>query len=296
MVIGGGRMRLICPNCGAQYEVSDDAIPEGGRDVQCSNCGHTWFQISPEVEAAMAAEAELFDAPENMPASVTAPAVAPAPPPEPETPQPQPQPQPQASPAALPRRSMDENLLAVLREEAEHEAKARRAAPARPLETQPDLGLDAAPAPAPTAAPTISPSARRIAQLKGIDLDSPASPPASGTARPASGRELLPDIEEINSTLRASSDRRQDAADGLLPIAEANRGKSGFRSGFVLMMIVAVGLVLAYVMAPKIMQQIPGSADAMIAYVAAIDAARLWLDALMHQAIGALNGPDGPPG
>lgn len=37
-------MRLICPNCGAQYEVSNDAVPENGRDVQCSNCGHTWFE------------------------------------------------------------------------------------------------------------------------------------------------------------------------------------------------------------------------------------------------------------
>ena len=37
-------MRLICPNCDAEYEVDDDVIPPGGRDVQCSNCGHTWFQ------------------------------------------------------------------------------------------------------------------------------------------------------------------------------------------------------------------------------------------------------------
>ena len=37
-------MRLICPNCGAQYEVPDDVIPSGGRDVQCSNCGHTWLE------------------------------------------------------------------------------------------------------------------------------------------------------------------------------------------------------------------------------------------------------------
>ncbi|WP_083096104.1 zinc-ribbon domain-containing protein [Pseudophaeobacter leonis] len=37
-------MRLTCPNCGAQYEVPDDVIPDEGRDVQCSNCGDTWFQ------------------------------------------------------------------------------------------------------------------------------------------------------------------------------------------------------------------------------------------------------------
>ena len=39
-----GHMRLICPNCDAQYEVGEGVIPADGRDVQCSNCGHTWFQ------------------------------------------------------------------------------------------------------------------------------------------------------------------------------------------------------------------------------------------------------------
>ncbi|CTQ48597.1 zinc-ribbon domain-containing protein [Jannaschia donghaensis] len=37
-------MRITCPNCNAQYEVGDDMIPSEGRDVQCSNCGTTWFQ------------------------------------------------------------------------------------------------------------------------------------------------------------------------------------------------------------------------------------------------------------
>ncbi len=37
-------MRLVCPNCAAQYEVDDSAIPPAGRDVQCANCGDTWFQ------------------------------------------------------------------------------------------------------------------------------------------------------------------------------------------------------------------------------------------------------------
>src|SRR6056297_3233436 len=41
-------MRLTCPNCDAQYEVPDEVIPETGRDVQCSNCGDTWFQHHPD--------------------------------------------------------------------------------------------------------------------------------------------------------------------------------------------------------------------------------------------------------
>lgn len=43
----GEQMRLICPNCGAQYEVPESVIPESGRDVQCSSCGTTWFQHHP---------------------------------------------------------------------------------------------------------------------------------------------------------------------------------------------------------------------------------------------------------
>lgn len=37
-------MRLICPKCSAQYEVDDAAIPDSGREVQCSACGDIWFQ------------------------------------------------------------------------------------------------------------------------------------------------------------------------------------------------------------------------------------------------------------
>ena len=48
-------MRLTCPNCDAVYEVPRDAIPSEGRDVQCTNCGHSWFQTHPEAEVAPAA-------------------------------------------------------------------------------------------------------------------------------------------------------------------------------------------------------------------------------------------------
>ena len=44
-------MRLVCPNCGAQYEVDDRVIPDSGRDVQCSSCGHAWYQMPAHLEA-----------------------------------------------------------------------------------------------------------------------------------------------------------------------------------------------------------------------------------------------------
>lgn len=37
-------MRLICPNCTVTYNVSEDIIPQEGRDVKCSNCSHIWFK------------------------------------------------------------------------------------------------------------------------------------------------------------------------------------------------------------------------------------------------------------
>ena len=37
-------MRLTCPRCGAQYEIAESAIPALGREVECSACGHVWHQ------------------------------------------------------------------------------------------------------------------------------------------------------------------------------------------------------------------------------------------------------------
>ena len=39
-------MLIKCPNCNAQYEVPNDIIPAAGRDVQCSSCSKTWFVTS----------------------------------------------------------------------------------------------------------------------------------------------------------------------------------------------------------------------------------------------------------
>lgn len=39
-----GEIRLTCPECGAEYRVDAGAIPAGGREVECSSCGHGWHQ------------------------------------------------------------------------------------------------------------------------------------------------------------------------------------------------------------------------------------------------------------
>ena len=51
-------MRLVCPNCGARYEVPKENIFVTGRDVKCSACDTTWFQTHPD---AMSARDASFD-------------------------------------------------------------------------------------------------------------------------------------------------------------------------------------------------------------------------------------------
>lgn len=106
-------MRLTCPNCEALYDVPDDVIPPGGREVQCSNCGESWFQAPPDVppDARPEMPAETVDLPQE----------------DPEEP-----PSEQDEPEAPPRRELDPILAAVLRQEAAREQTARaheRAAP-----------------------------------------------------------------------------------------------------------------------------------------------------------------------
>ncbi|MES2434910.1 MAG: zinc-ribbon domain-containing protein [Pseudomonadota bacterium] len=286
-------MRLVCPNCDAEYEVDAAAIPDGGRDVQCSNCGHAWFQLSPEVEAELAAEEALFDAPPPIVAPIAAPMqslagsaaadVAAQERPDGDDPELEP-PLTEAAPMSEPAppvpepalRSIDESVLAVLREEAEREVEARKVE-TPVVETQTELGLEAP-------AAGLGAVARRLARMKG-------EPEA--VVKPQTRREMLPEIEEINSTLRASSEKRSGQSAIAETLDEDGAKKSSFRSGFTLMLVLGVALLTAYVMAPKLAQQFPAAAGALQAYVAAVDAGRLWLDGMLKSAISFLKGLTG---
>jgi predicted Zn finger-like uncharacterized protein len=292
-------MRLVCPNCDAKYEVPDDAIPEGGRDVQCSSCGHAWFQLRPEDEAAAEEEAVLFgdeyaaeapaedlsiakapaldtpssDAPDSTTDAIAA-LLAGA-----EAEQPA---------AALPKRELDDNVKAVLREEAEREAEARRHEAQREssrradaegqMQVQAELGVEAA------APPALSPTQRRLAMLRGKDPDAPPPEPPRPTAR----RDLLPDVEEINSTLQpADSSFDPDAEVDALP--DLTRRGSGFRSGFFLMILILVVAAIVYIAAPKLVAQFPALADPLTSYVAFVDSLRVWLNELVNRAANSLS-------
>lgn len=284
-------MRLVCPNCDAKYEVPDDAIPDGGRDVQCSACGHAWFQLPPDIEAAAEDEAALFgddlppaetvaeDTDEALAAAIGA-AVAE-----------DPVPAAAAAPApAAPWRELDEDVLAVLREEAEREAEARRAEAQRAgarkaeaegqMQVQPELGVEPPPA-------ALSPVQRRLAMLKGENPDAPPPQPA----KPAARRDLLPDVEEINSTLQPGDAVALDAEVDALP--DLTRGRSSFRTGFSLVILLLVIATVVYVTAPQLAGQFPSMKEPLDSYVAFVDSLRLWLNAKMNSATAMLKGEPG---
>jgi predicted Zn finger-like uncharacterized protein len=273
-------MRLTCPNCGAQYEVPDEVIPDEGRDVQCSNCGDTWYQAHPEFpELALEAEAELDDTPPPAP---------PAPDPEPNTDtlraalsgrpsEPEPdapeKPEELEEPEETAKKEVPEGIANILREEAERESHLRNTGDADPLESQPDLGLDDLPDDEPSR--RAQEARTRMARMRGQSASDSSAKEGTG-----SRRDMLPDIEEINSTLRASEGgTAAHTAVGPIRAAKAQRKKGGFARGFALIVLVGVILAMVYSNAANISKSVPQAEPALTAYVSMVNQARVWLDA-----------------
>ncbi|WP_172298713.1 zinc-ribbon domain-containing protein [Pseudoruegeria sp. HB172150] len=243
-------MRLICPNCGAQYDVDGSLIPEAGRDVQCSNCGHSWFQRPEDFDL------ELEDALESDPAKAPA---------SPETAPDAPAETPPETPASPKPRSLDPAVADVLREEAERETKARREETTGGLESQPDLGLDEAEEDRAVTATRSAAARARMARLRGQE-DEP-----EGDSGPRSG--LLPDVDEINSTLRGQEDREATAEPEIA--TEEEKKRTGFRVGFFAVMGLCIVLVLVYSFAPLIVRSVPQSETVLSIYVDGVNKARI---------------------
>ena len=322
-------MRLICPNCGAQYEVPDDIIPATGRDVQCSNCGDTWFQKHPDQDADLAEapdqpldEGEWSDGDaalteeqhdDEPPAAEAEPAESTWPDtgdrdaeqagdltgeltgeltgdnPPPQTPAedapeesawdddtPVEEPPAEQAPPPQPR-ELPEDVREVLREEAEREREARAAAAsAGGLETQPDLGLD-------DTGDDTSQQERearlRTARMRGMsEKEAMTAAGLSKLSANASRRDLLPDIDEINSTLRKESERQPsnspDPENDPAPPTES----SGFSRGFSFMLLLFAILLAVYVFSGKLAELVPQLEPALESYVNWVNRGRLWLD------------------
>ena len=261
-------MRLICPNCDAQYEVPDDVMPVAGRDVQCSNCGQTWFQHHPD----------------HMPEDESKADVAPSA--DEET---APPPPPPHAPPTPERKQLDPAVADILRQEAEAEQAARRAAYSSSIESQPDLGMDMEEPRSQDEADRRAREARdRMARLRGGENaeGKPSSKPdvadpAVTAAALGSRRDLLPDIEEINSTLRSGTARSGPGAADSGPDIEAptrQRKRRGFRTGFMTMLLIFTVLAVVYVLAPRIAAAVPALEGPLQSYVSTVDKGRVWLD------------------
>ena len=259
-------MRLICPNCGAQYEVPDEVIPAEGRDVQCSDCGQTWFQHSPEraVEDDLLSEdlKDVFTKDVGEDGDV-----------DDEIGDDNP---PQSGAAQPPRRALDPEIAEILREEAAREAKARAATP-EPLESQPELGL---------ATPPLDDAARRAREARDRMARMRGQAPEEDL-NPRSRRDLLPDIEEINSTLRPSGER-PNAGAAAVPYSDPADAARPFRKGFLTAVVIAAFFAGLYVFANDVTAAIPSLSDAMAQYTGTIEQMRVWLDSQVRDILTAL--------
>ena len=269
-------MRLICPNCGAHYEVADDIIPEDGRDVQCSNCAHTWFEdrgaydeedefsedvAAPSIE--LDGDKDDDDALWGAEAYTQKPAPAAKMPPK--------------------RQELDPSIADILREEAAREAAARRAEANSAIDDQADLGLDSvAPVQDQRSRET---QVRMMAKIKGED---PIAATAAKTVA-SSRRELLPDIEEINSSLRSDAERGTGYAE---PEVFQAVQRSGFRTGFLSVLLILAALAALYIFSPQISAKAPAAAAPLNVYVTTVDKGRLWLDGKLRDFIKSLNVDD----
>ena len=243
-------MRLICPNCDAQYDVADDAVPEGGRDVQCSSCSHTWFQTEkPVVPGRDMSKIVKTLLPKT----------------KRETEEKSPTDGETTAPAVPERKPLESSVAEILREEAS------RANKGPDSDTQPDTRSEALGA---------VETRKRIAQMTESEVDTRADTAAAafGAVTADANLRAVPNIHEINAALRARAEASDTSG---LTDAEKQEAvqRGGFRRGFFLVLILFAILITPYFFADQITQNLPQTRGFMIPYVETIDQARMWLNA-----------------
>ncbi|GAA6209537.1 zinc-ribbon domain-containing protein [Cognatishimia sp. WU-CL00825] len=180
------------------------------------------------------------------------------------------------------RRSLDPAIADVLREEAALEAEIR--AEENGIESQPDLGLIA---PVDEGARRARQSRERMAQLKGMSVEEAETPVKP--VPPNSRRDLLPDIEEINSTLRSTEDRSpSESPDGRRTANQRRAG--GNRIGFALAILLVAAAAYVYTKPDTVTGAIPQTEPFVTGYVNAVDNGRLALDQQMTKLMHWLDG------
>ncbi|WEF23819.1 zinc-ribbon domain-containing protein [Paracoccus sp. S3-43] len=217
-------IRLICPGCAAEYRVPDTAIPAEGREVECSACGKVWHAR---------ARLDLGDVP-PLPAA-------------------EPPAQPPADLPPLSRR-LPVSVLEILRDEVEHERRARAAEDGDAAASLPRAAVDPE-WPATTITRHFEP---KPAEAARPDLPEPLLPVPEQPAEPRPA--AAPVIDAPEPVLRAAPDRKP----------------GGYVMGFGLAAMLAGAVVALYLLAPRLADQ-GGLGDGLMQLRASLDGARLWL-------------------
>ncbi|MEM9031709.1 MAG: hypothetical protein AAGB18_03610, partial [Pseudomonadota bacterium] len=182
-------------------------------------------------------------------------------------------------PREFPRPELDAAVLGILKAEAEREIAARRAEAAG-IENQPELGLAE-----PDAAD--DPVGARTRRLRGLD-DVEADEREVAVENPAR-KALLPDVDEINSTLTANSDRSAPIpVEPGIPQELARKRRGGFRLGFALVLLVTAALIAVYLYAPTLGARFPTFEPMLAAYVDWANGMRQSIDGTLENSINAL--------
>ncbi|WP_207102508.1 zinc-ribbon domain-containing protein [Paracoccus shandongensis] len=228
-------IRLICPGCAAEYRLPDTAIPPEGREVECSACGHVWY------------------------ATAQPPSLPPAgDPPRPSAPA---EDQPRLS------RPLPASVLDILRDEVEHERRARaaegEAAPLPASSALPRVGLDPE-----WPATTITTAITRHVDPRPV---APVPAPASPAPAPAQPMRTEP-AEPLPQAERPLPDQMSSPA----PVPASSPARTGYAAGFGLAAMLAAACVALYLLAPALSKQ--GSlGEGLMQLRGQVDEARLWL-------------------
>ena len=253
-------MRLICPKCQAHYEVDDEAIPSSGRDVQCSSCGHAWYQLpasKPEPVAELKPDPDLDMAP-----------------------------RPGRPPTS---RKLDPVIAEILREEAEREARARTEGTPDFIEGQTEMAFGA---PEPESPPEDLPAPDASFDTRPAVSETQESEALAATEDEdelAPRRDLLPDIEEINSSLRAHGSLQ--GTDFLTSEEKRERARrsQGFALGFAMVAVVFCAVMVTYVFAPEMKKSFPFASGGVDSVVSGVDTVRRQIDSSLQGATAFLS-------
>lgn len=243
-------IHLTCPKCATSYRLPPSAIPEQGRDVECSACGHAWLALVPDPGD------DSDNAGTEPPAATVF---------RHESDRPSPDRKEVTGPGDMPElnRRLPDNVLNILREEVEFEHQARRGEIPREAPPSPDTEWPATTVTTPAEEPS-NPAPPQLTEPQVVTPEEPAIIPAPAMSRdPASLSSLQEAAHPATSTV-AHPKRRQ-------------RKRTGYLAGFGIALIGAAAALVLYVQAPALSSMGP-LGEELHELRQKVDAGRHWLD------------------